>query len=234
MATKKEEVPVIKFDKVSRIYGSPNNGGNIVTALSNASFEIYKGEFVAITGPSGSGKSTLLHLIGLLDRQSEGEIFVDGVEIDELSDNELASLRNHKIGFVFQQFNLLSKTAAIKNVELPLVYRGIHGKKRYEMAKAELEKVGLGDKLNNRPSQLSGGQQQRVAIARALVTNPSLLLADEPTGNLDSKSGASILQLFHELHEAGVTIVMVTHDRDIAAQAKRQIIVRDGEIAKNG
>ncbi len=222
--------PVIQFKNVSRVYGDPNNEGTMVKALDNVSFEIKKGEFVAITGPSGSGKSTLLHLIGLLDKPTTGEILVDGEQASKLSDAKLAKLRNKKIGFVFQQFNLLKKTSALRNVELPLVYSGIRGKKREEMAKMELEKVGLGDRLNNTPAQLSGGQQQRVAIARALVTNPSLLLADEPTGNLDSKTGQEILQLFEELHKDGVTIVLVTHDPNIAKKAKRQIVIRDGRV----
>jgi putative ABC transport system ATP-binding protein len=228
-----KDIPVIKFENVSKIYGDPNNGGNVVRAVDNVSFEIFKGEFVALTGSSGSGKSTLLHLVGLLDRQTEGEILVDGVETENLTDNQLAKLRNEKIGFVFQQFNLLRKTGALRNVELPLMYRNMEPEKRRLAATAELEAVGLGSRLNNNPSQLSGGQQQRVAIARALVTQPSLLLADEPTGNLDSKSGAEILKLFEELHSRGVTIVMVTHDPDIAAHAKRQIIIRDGKILKD-
>lgn len=226
-----KKTPVVEFVNVSRIYGDPNKGGDVVKAVDNISFSINSGEFVAITGPSGSGKSTVLHLIGLLDRQTAGQIFVDGVETTKLSDHQLAKLRNKKIGFVFQQFNLLRKTPAIKNVELPLIYAGIGMQRRQELAKQELVKVGLGDRLNNRPSQLSGGQQQRVAIARALVTSPSLLLADEPTGNLDSKSGESIMQLFEELHKKGVTVVLVTHDRDVAARAKRQIFVKDGMIS---
>lgn len=221
---------VIEFKNVSKIYGNPSDPSVQVKALSNASFKVDKGEFVAIVGPSGSGKSTLLHLIGLLDRQTEGDIFVDGVETRDLSDNALAKLRNEKIGFVFQQFNLLPRTPAIVNVELPLVYRGVSGKDRERLAKEKLTQVGLGDRLKNKPSQLSGGQQQRVAIARALVTNPSLLLADEPTGNLDSKTGESIIKLFNELHATGITIVMVTHDVDIAKVANRQIQVRDGVV----
>jgi len=229
-----KNIPVVKFDKVSKIYGNPNNGGVVIKALDEASFEIFSGEYVAVTGPSGSGKSTLLHLVGLLDRQSSGEILVDGVETDKLNDNKLAKLRNEKIGFVFQQFNLLRKTAAVRNVELPLIYRSIGPGKRYEMAKKELEAVGLGDRLKNTPGQLSGGQQQRVAIARALVTDPSLLLADEPTGNLDSKAGEEIMKLFEELHKKGVTIILVTHDPDIAAKADRQIVTKDGRIVKDG
>ena len=169
---------VVEFKNVSRVYGDPANEDSVVRALDSVSFKIEKGEFVAIVGPSGSGKSTLLHLIGLLDRQSEGNIFIDGGEIRKLTDAQLARLRNEKIGFVFQQFNLLRRTPAIRNVELPLVYRGISLGKRQEMAKLELIKVGLGDRLMNKPSQLSGGQQQRVAIARALVSDPALLLAD--------------------------------------------------------
>lgn len=222
--------PVIQFKNVSRVYGDPNNEGTMVKALDNVSFEIKKGEFVAITGPSGSGKSTLLHLIGLLDKPTSGEILVDGELASELSDAKLAKLRNKKIGFVFQQFNLLKRTGALKNVELPLIYRGDPPSQRLRRAKEELESVGLGDRLNNSPAQLSGGQQQRVAIARALVTNPSLLLADEPTGNLDSKTGQEILQLFEKLHKNGVTIVLVTHDPNIAKKAKRQIVIRDGRV----
>jgi len=226
-------VPVIEFTKVMKEYGNPNEGGTVVEALADASFAIHKGEFVAITGPSGSGKSTLLHLIGLLDKPSRGKIYVDGIEISDLSENQMAKLRNEKIGFVFQQFNLLPKTAAIRNVELPLIYRGVSPKERYEMAKKELEAVGLGERLNNKPSQLSGGQQQRVAIARALVTTPSLLLADEPTGNLDSKSGVEIMKIFEDLHDKGVTVVLVTHNPEIADQAERQIVIKDGKIIKD-
>lgn len=228
---KKDSVPVIQFKNVSKIYGNPNDEASVVRAVDNVSFEVYKGEFVAITGPSGSGKSSVLHLLGLLDRQTEGQILVDGVETTKLNDNQLAKLRNQKIGFVFQQFNLLAKTPATRNVELPLVYRGMGAAERHKMAVKELEAVGLGERLNNKPSQLSGGQQQRVAIARALVTQPSLLLADEPTGNLDSRSGVEIMKLFHDLHKKGVTIVMVTHDGELAMQADRRIIIRDGKVA---
>jgi len=230
---KAKEMPVVKFDKVCRYYGSTDNGGEIVKAMCEVSFQITKGEFVAVTGPSGSGKSTLLHLIGLLDRPSEGEIYIDGVAVSKMADARLAKLRNEKIGFIFQQFNLLPKTSSLKQVELPLVYAGIGSAKRREMARSELESVGLLDKLNNRPSQLSGGQQQRVAIARAMVTKPALLLADEPTGNLDSKSGAAILELFERLHEGGVTVVIVTHDRDVAAHAPRRLVIKDGELVED-
>ena len=222
--------PVIRFENVTRSYGDPANPDAQVVALDKVSFTINKGEFVAVTGPSGSGKSTLLHLVGLLDKPSSGKILVDGIDTSKMSDNKLARLRNQKIGFVFQQFNLLAKTAAIVNVELPLVYSGVAKLQRLQRAKEELEAVGLGDRLQNKPSQLSGGQQQRVAIARALVTGPSLLLADEPTGNLDSKTGTEILSLFDELHKKGVTIIMVTHDPNIARHATRQIIVKDGRI----
>lgn len=225
-----EKVPVVEFRNVSRIYGDRTNGTNLITALDDVTFKISRGEFLAITGPSGSGKSTLLHLIGLLDKQSEGKILIDGVDTGKLKEEEMARLRNKKIGFVFQQFNLLRATPAIRNVELPLIYGGVRAKERSELAKAELIKVGLGDRLTNRPSQLSGGQQQRVAIARALVTNPSLILADEPTGNLDSKTGADIIDLFHELHKSGVTVVLVTHDREVASRARRQIVIKDGKI----
>ncbi|OGD08568.1 macrolide ABC transporter ATP-binding protein [Candidatus Amesbacteria bacterium RIFOXYB1_FULL_44_23] len=228
--SKNKKIPVVRFENVSRVYGDPNDAETVVKALDEVSFEIYKGEYVAITGPSGSGKSTLLHLLGLLDRQTSGDIFIDGVETDKLNDSQLAKLRNQKIGFVFQQFNLLRRTAAWKNVELPLIYSNVRPKERRERATRELETVGLGTRLNNMPSQLSGGQQQRVAIARALVTNPAILLADEPTGNLDSKSGAAIMQLFEELHQKGVTVVMVTHDPDKAKLADRQIIVKDGRV----
>jgi putative ABC transport system ATP-binding protein len=220
----------VEFKNVSRVYGDPANEESLVKALDGVTFKIDKGEFVAITGPSGSGKSTLLHLIGLLDRQSEGDIFIDGMETRSLKDDQLAKLRNQKIGFVFQQFNLLRATPAIKNVELPLIYQGIAVKKRQQMAIDELTKVGLGERLMNKPSQLSGGQQQRVAIARALVTNPALLLADEPTGNLDSKTGEGIIKLFHDLHERGVTIIMVTHDAEVAKKAHRQIVIKDGRV----
>ena len=222
--------PVIRFENVTRSYGDPANPDAQVVALDKVSFTINKGEFVAVTGPSGSGKSTLLHLVGLLDKPSSGKILVDGIDTSKMSDNKLARLRNQKIGFVFQQFNLLAKTAAIVNVELPLVYSGVAKLQRLQRAKEELEAVGLGDRLQNKPSQLSGGQQQRVVIARALVTGPSLLLADEPTGNLDSKTGTEILSLFDELHKKGVTIIMVTHDPNIARHANRQIIVKDGRI----
>ena len=228
-----KKVPVIEFVDVSKEYGNPNEGGAVVEALSDVSFVVNKGEFVAITGPSGSGKSTLLHMIGLLDRPSNGKIYIDGNEVGDLNGDALANLRNQKIGFVFQQFNLLAKTSAMRNVELPLIYRGMGRRERWERSKTELEAVGLGDRLSNKPSQLSGGQQQRVAIARALVTSPSLLLADEPTGNLDTKSGIEIMKLFEDLHENGVTLILVTHNPEIADQADRQIVIKDGKIVRD-
>lgn len=208
-------------------------GESEFTALSDVTLTIREGEYVAIIGPSGSGKSTLMHLIGCLDRPTEGTISVEGIDISKASDANLAIIRNTKIGFVFQQFNLLRKTSALSNVELPLVYSGIPSSERFKRATKMLSDVGLADKLKNHPSQLSGGQQQRVAIARALVTNPKLLLADEPTGNLDSKSGEEILALLDTLHTNGHTIVVVTHDPSIAKRAKRIISLKDGKILKD-
>lgn len=199
-------------------------------ALSDISFTIQEGEYVAIMGPSGSGKSTLMHIIGCLDHPSSGTVTLDDHDVATSSANALAKIRNKKIGFVFQQFNLLRKTSALTNVELPLMYAGIPANDRKRSATELLREVGLGEKLQNYPSQLSGGQQQRVAIARALITNPRILLADEPTGNLDSKSGAEILTLFDTLHTKGHTIIVVTHDEAIARRAKRVIRISDGTI----
>lgn len=202
----------------------------VVDALRGVDIEIATGEFVAIVGPSGSGKSTLMHIIGILDKPTQGKVFLEGKDISKLSEEDLAALRNKHIGFVFQAFNLLPKTSALDNVELPLVYSGIPLGKRIEEAKKELINVGLGDRLNHTPAQLSGGQQQRVAIARALINKPSLILADEPTGNLDSKSGEEIMDLLKNLNKKGNTIVLVTHDMDIAKNAKRIVVIRDGKI----
>jgi putative ABC transport system ATP-binding protein len=208
-------------------------GTNVVNALSNLNIHIKKHEFVAIVGPSGSGKSTLMNMIGCLDVPSCGEYFLDGKETSKLNDNELADIRNQKIGFVFQRFNLLNKLTAIENVELPLIYQGVAAKESQRRAIEALEIVGLKDRHLHRPYELSGGQQQRVAIARALVTNPPLILADEPTGNLDSKSGIEIMNLLQQLHEKGNTIVLITHDNNIAQNSKRIVRIQDGEIVSD-
>ena len=221
---------VIVLENISKIYpmGEVNVG-----ALENISLEIKKQEFVAIVGPSGSGKSTLMHIIGLLDEPTSGKVFLEDRDISNLSEKELAVLRNKHIGFIFQTFNLLPKTSALNNVELPLIYAGIVNHERTKMAVDALEKVDLGQRLDHFPSQLSGGQQQRVAIARALVNNPTLILADEPTGNLDSKSGKEILDLLINLNNDGNTIVLVTHDMSIAGKAKRLIQIVDGRIVSD-
>jgi len=208
-------------------------GDEEIHALRGVSIKIEKGEYVAIMGPSGSGKSTLMNLIGCLDTPSKGSYLLNGKQVSSMNDNELARIRNEEIGFVFQTFNLLPRATALHNVELPLVYAGISSKDRLDRAKGALEKVELGHRMSHKPNELSGGQRQRVAIARALVNNPSILLADEPTGNLDSKTGVEIMALFARLHEAGNTIVLVTHEADVAAYAKRQILIRDGQVEKD-
>jgi putative ABC transport system ATP-binding protein len=208
-------------------------GSEEIHALRGVSIGIERGEYVAIMGPSGSGKSTLMNLIGCLDTPSKGSYLLNGKQVSQMNDNELARIRNEEIGFVFQTFNLLPRASALQNVELPLVYAGVQGKERTQRAKAALDKVELSSRMGHRPNELSGGQRQRVAIARALVNNPSILLADEPTGNLDSKTGTEIMALFARLHEAGNTIVLVTHEADIAAFAHRTIHLRDGKVEKD-
>ena len=208
-------------------------GQEEIHALRGVSIQIERGEYVAIMGPSGSGKSTLMNLIGCLDTPSQGSYLLNEKEVAAMNDDELAQIRNQEIGFVFQTFNLLPRATALHNVELPLIYAGVSGKVRQDRAKLALEKVDLMSRASHRPNELSGGQRQRVAIARALVNNPSILLADEPTGNLDSKTGAEIMSLFARLHEGGNTIVLVTHEADVAAYAHRTISLRDGIVEKD-
>jgi len=208
-------------------------GGEDIHALDGISLTVHDYEFVAIVGASGSGKSTLLNMIGCLDVPDEGSYTIDGENVFCMSERQLAILRNRKIGFIFQQFNLLSKMTAYENVELPLIYQGVGAKERASRVEEALSRVGLGSRMHHKPSQLSGGQQQRVAVARALVTRPSLLLADEPTGNLDSRSTADIMNLLKELHSQGNTIILITHDDEVAAQAQRQVRIMDGRIVSD-
>ena len=215
---------------LKNIYKIYKMGENEVYALNDVSLHIEDKEFVSIIGPSGSGKSTLMNMLGCLDVPTKGTYTLDGYDVGSKKDDELAAIRNEKIGFVFQGFNLLPKLTAIENVELPLIYQGISAKERKERAKKALESVGLGDRLNHKPTELSGGQQQRVAIARALVTNPPIILGDEPTGNLDSKSGKEVMEIFKDLHKKGNTIILITHDSDVAAQAERIVRIQDGKI----
>lgn len=221
---------IIKIDNLTKVY---QNGNNCLTVLNNVSLSIRNHEFVSITGPSGSGKSTLMNMIGCLDIPTSGNIFIDNAEVDRMNENELAEIRNLKIGFIFQSFNLLNKLTAIENVELPLIYRGINAQKRREKSVKFLKLVGLENRMHHLPSQLSGGQQQRVAIARALAGEPPIILADEPTGNLDSKSGQEVMRILQSLYEAGHTIVLITHDMDIAKKAERIIRIQDGEIVND-
>jgi putative ABC transport system ATP-binding protein len=233
MAALPAEIPrdaVIVTRNLQRDY---DMGGEVVHALRGVDLVIRKNEFVAIMGPSGSGKSTLMNLIGCLDSPTGGEYWLNAHRVSELGDDELARIRNKEIGFVFQTFNLLPRASALHNVELPLVYAGLGGRERRELAAEALRRVGLGDRMQHRPNELSGGQRQRVAIARALVNRPSILLADEPTGNLDSATSEEILGLFEALYEDGQTIVLVTHEADIAAHARRQVHLKDGRLEQD-
>lgn len=220
---------MIKMKDISKIY---TVGDEKVYALDKASLTIEQGEFVAIIGPSGSGKSTMMNIIGCLDTADSGEYWLEGQSIDDYTEDELAEIRSRKIGFVFQSFNLLNKMSALENVELPLIYQNKRRKEYKNRALETLDKMGLADRVEHKPTELSGGQQQRVAIARALVTNPSIILADEPTGNLDFKTGEEIMRLLKELHEDGHTIVLITHDQDIASTADRRIHILDGKVSE--
>lgn len=221
---------VVRITDVKRFYFM---GTVEVQALRGINLNIEKGEFVSIMGPSGCGKSTLMHIVGCLDRPSSGHVHLDDVDVDELDDNSLAEIRNKKVGFVFQTFNLLPKLNAVENVELPLIYAGISFEARRKKAIELLEIVGLKDRIYHKPSEISGGQSQRVAIARALANDPSLILADEPTGNLDSKSGEEIIRLFQELNQKGITLIMVTHDQEVANHSKRIVRLKDGLVVSD-
>ncbi|MCD6102647.1 MAG: ABC transporter ATP-binding protein [Thermotogaceae bacterium] len=218
---------VIRVENVQKIY---RMGDNIVKAVDGVTLNVMEKEYLVVVGPSGSGKSTLMHLMGCLDKPSIGEIYIENVAISKLNDTELAKIRNKMIGFVFQQFNLLPRLTALENVELPMIYARVPREVRKKRAKKLLKLVGLADRMNHRPTQLSGGQMQRVAIARALANEPQIILADEPTGNLDSKSGEEILKIFSELHDSGLTIIIVTHDPEITENGDRVIHMRDGRV----
>lgn len=224
-----EEQRIVEIRNVSKVY---TLGGETVKALDDVSFTVNKGDFIAIIGPSGSGKSTLMNMIGCLDVPDSGEYLLDGKSVFTLKQKQLADVRNQKIGFIFQSFNLLSKQSAFENVELPLIYRGMNTASRKSVVMTVLEKVGLSERAGHRPTELSGGQQQRVAIARALAGNPPILLADEPTGALDSKTGIEVMNLMKELNNQGHTIILITHDLEIAKQAKRVIRIQDGKISE--
>jgi len=220
---------VASLESITKTYGKDDL---TVKALDSINLEIYKGDYLAVMGASGSGKSTAMNIIGCLDRPSEGVYKLNGIPIENLSDDELAEIRNQKLGFVFQQFHLLSDATALENVILPMIYAGIEPEKRLARGKNALKKVGLSERMNNRPNQLSGGQQQRVAIARAIINNPAILLADEPTGALDSKTTEDVLNLFDKLHESGITIVLVTHEDEVANRAKKIARFKDGRIVE--
>ena len=220
---------VATLERISKTYGKDDL---TVKALDSINLEIYKGDYLAVMGASGSGKSTAMNIIGCLDRPSEGIYKLNGIPVENLSDDELAEIRNQKLGFVFQQFHLLSDATALENVTLPMIYAGIDPEQRLERGKNALKKVGLSERMNNRPNQLSGGQQQRVAIARAIINNPAILLADEPTGALDSKTTEDVLDLFDKLHESGITIVLVTHEDEVANRAKKIAKFKDGRIVQ--
>ena len=220
---------VASLEKISKTYGKDDL---TVKALDSINLEIYKGDYLAVMGASGSGKSTAMNIIGCLDRPSEGIYKLNGIPVENLSDDELAEIRNQKLGFVFQQFHLLSDATALENVILPMIYAGIDPEQRLVRGKNALKKVGLSERMNNRPNQLSGGQQQRVAIARAIINNPAILLADEPTGALDSKTTEDVLDLFEKLHESGITIVLVTHEDEVANRAKKIAKFKDGRIVE--
>jgi putative ABC transport system ATP-binding protein len=223
-------LPLIAFQNISRLY---QMGSETIHALRDVSLEIERGEYVAIMGPSGSGKSTLMNLVGCLDTPSSGRYELNGTDVSEMNDNELAEIRNREIGFVFQTFNLLPRSTALHNVELPLIYSGLNAEQRRQMALDALDQVGLSDRIHHKPNELSGGQRQRVAVARALVNKPSIVLADEPTGNLDSKTGREILALFDELSRKGNTLIVVTHEEAVARHARRILRIRDGLIASD-
>ena len=222
---------IIRLEHISKIY---HPGENEIRALSDVSLTIHKGEFVAIVGQSGSGKSTLMNLLGCLDTPSEGAYILEGSDVSTLSDHQLSAIRNRQIGFIFQGFNLIPSLTALENVELPLIYRGVGREERRRTARESLERVGLGNRIRHRPAEMSGGQQQRVAIARAIAAHPPILLADEPTGNLDSASGADVLEILRSLNRDGHTVILITHDSGIAATIDRVVHIQDGQIVSDG